>query len=188
MKMKTKRFYLVALLMCALSVFTSCSKGSDNNGGGSTPAAPDTTPVSIKFVYMAGVSPDVVQYMDAEVEYLDESGNVKTEKITSAETWTKVITFKLPAKMGARLHLKKKSGVDYGKIEGLVKVGATLDRAYTLLNKSGGQLNTFNANIIISTLDMKGESVEKYIEGKGTNHKSFYYEYDASGKETKGSW
>ena len=186
--MRTRSFLGVILMcMCAMSVFTSCSK-SDDNGGGTTPAAPDTTPVSIKFAYMAGVSPDVAQYMDAEIEYLDESGNVKSEKITSTETWSKVITVKLPHKMAARLHLKKKSGVEYEKIEGLVKVGATLDHAYTLLNKAGEQLNTFNANIVISTLDMKGDKVEGFIENRGTSYKTASYDYDANGKETKGSW
>ena len=178
---------LTAVLCCAMAL-SSCSKSDDNSGGGVTPAAPDTTPASIKFVYMAQVTADMLKYMDIEIQFKDESGNVKSEKITSAEIWSKEITAKLPAKMAARMQLKKKDGVEYDKIEEAVNCGADIAHGYTFLNKAGGQLDVLSATVKVVSLAVPGYNVEKYIVEKGTNHKSASWEYDANGKETTGKW
>ena len=57
---------------------SSCSMSDDNGGGGVTPAAPDTTPVSVKVTYGAKIEADMLANADVEIEYLDASGNKKT--------------------------------------------------------------------------------------------------------------
>ena len=58
-----------------VQVMSSCSK-SDDNGG--TPSAPDTTPVSVKVTYGSKIEADMLANADVEIEYLDASGNKKT--------------------------------------------------------------------------------------------------------------
>ena len=55
---------------------SSCSMSDDN--GGVTPAAHDTTPVSVKVTYGAKIEADMLANADVEIEYLDASGNKKT--------------------------------------------------------------------------------------------------------------
>jgi len=54
---------------------SSCSKSDDNGGGGVTPAAPDTTPVSVKVTYGAKIEADMLANADVEIECLNASGN-----------------------------------------------------------------------------------------------------------------
>ena len=179
-------------VFCCVMVMSSCSKSDDNGGGGVTPAAPDTTPVSMKFAYVIFVSPDLIKYADVEINYLDDSGNVKSEKITSTDAWTKVYTLKFPHKMAAKLQLTKRSDVDYSKLTDDTEVyfATLIDHAYTLYNKAGESLKDFSNTLKLQGIGLKGTKIEKYIDGLGKDKDAITFEYDANGKEseTKGAW
>ncbi len=187
---------LTAAFCCAMAmaVFTSCSKSDDNggSGGSGTPVAPDTKPVSMKFAYFVAVSPDLIKYADVEVNYLDESGNVKSEKITSSDIWSKVFTVSIPHKMAVKLQLTKKSDIDYSSLteDIVVSFGTAIDRGYILYNKAGDKLNEFQNTLVLKNIDMKGTKIEKYLDGMGKDKDAITYEYDANAKETatKGAW
>jgi hypothetical protein len=194
--MKKMMMTLTAVFCCAMamSVFTSCSKSDDNGSSGAsgTLVAPDTTPVSMKFAYLVAVSPDLIKYADVEVNYLDDSGNVKSEKITSSDTWSKSFTIKIPHKMAVKLQLKKKNDIDYSSLTDdiIVSFGTIIDRDYTLYNKAGDKLNELHNTLVVKNVDFKGSKIEKYIEGLGKDKDAIIYEYDANAKETttKGAW
>lgn len=189
--MKKIMMTLTAVFCCAMaiSVLSSCSKSDDNGGGGAAApaAAADTTPVSVKVSFVAGVTDDLGQYADVTVEYMDGSGTVKSEKVNGA-AWTKEITAQLPAKLGVRVSYAKKEGVDYKQLA-KIKTGAAIVHAYVLLNKAGSVLkNVASATADLGSVDVPGDQIEKYIDAKGKNAKTLLLEYDAKGNQTTGTW
>ena len=183
--MKKFLMTLTAVFCCAMaiSVLSSCSKDDKGNND-----APDTTPASAKVIFIYHFPNDMLQFIDMTAEYLDENGNVQSEKITSP-AWVKDITAtKLPAKLGARLHLAKKSGVDYATAS-KVSVGAKITRTYSILNKAGTVLKSaeegsfsYNGNWL------SGDGIVQFIEKEGKNFATLLVELDANGKETQGEW
>ena len=167
----------------AISVLSSCSKDDKGNND-----APDTTPASVKVMFIYHFPDDMLQFIDMTAEYLDENGNVQSEKITSP-AWIKDITAtKLPAKLGARLHLAKKSGVDYKEVS-QVTTGAKITRSYSLLNKAGTMLKGVEeGNFSYNGNWLSGEGIVQFIEKEGKNFATLLLEFDANGKETQGEW
>ena len=168
---------LTAVLCCGM-VMSSCSKSGDNGG---TPAAPDTTPVSVKIIYGAKVEADMLANADVEIEYLDASGNKQTEKMT-ATTWQKEVTAKLPAKVEAKMILKKKSGVDYANV-GKIRIGGTVDYGYIILNKAGDVLSQYGWSDTYSSQDSSGPKFEMIIDKSGADYSHCSGEFDAQGKK-----
>ncbi len=182
--MKKILMMLTAILCCTM-LFTSCSK-SDDKGGGS-PSVPDTTPVSVAFIYQLQVSQDMIDYLDVSVEYYDPSGNVKSEPITKTTWQSSKITAKLPATVAARMIIKAKSGVDYSKVD-KVLVATGLTHAGSLQNKAGADVGVISAEMSLSEITVPGNNVESFIAEKGLGYRKFFYNYDASGTKKPGSW
>ena len=100
---------LAAVLCCAMTttVLTACG-GSDDSGN---VPGPDKTPVAGVMEAKFEVSEDIIKYLDVTVEYYDADGSVKKEQMDKT-TWSKQVKAKLTAKLGARLLMKLKDGVD----------------------------------------------------------------------------
>ena len=183
--MKKILMTLTAVFCCVMtiSVLSSCSKDDKGNND-----APDNKPASAKVIFIYHFTDDMPQFIDMTAEYLDENGNVQSEKITSS-AWVKEITAtKLPAKLGARLHLAKKSGVDY-KDGTTVSVGAKITRTYSILNKAGNLLKSDEeGNFGFSGNWYSGDKIVQFIEKEGKNFATLLVELDANGKETQGEW
>jgi len=185
--MKTRRFLTAAVLMGVMAMFTSCSKSDDNSGGGSIPSAPDVTPVSANYTYTATIVPSMLDYVDVTVDYYDESGKVKTEKITDKE-WKKSFTTKLPVTIAARLNLSLKSDIeDYTKFD-YIRIESSIAAEGNLFNKAGGIVGGIIQKDGSNWLEIPGENFEKFITELGSGYRKFFIEYDAAGKKTEGSW
>ena len=180
-----KIMMMFTAILCCVMLFTSCSK-SDDKGGGS-PSVPDTTPVSVAFIYQLQVSQDMIDYLDVSLEYYDASGNVKSEPVTKTNWQSSKITAKLPATVAARLNFKEKSGVDYSKVD-KVLVATGLTHAGSLVNKAGADVGVISAQMSLSEVTVPGNKVESFIAEKGLGYRKFFYNYDASGTKKSGSW
>lgn len=180
--MKKMMMTLTAVFCCAM-VMSSCSKDDKGNND-----VPDTTPASANVDFIIRIDPDMLQCMDLTAEYMDANGNVQSEKVTSI-TWMKSLSFtKFPAKLAARLHLAKKSGVNYAEVSN-VTVGAVITRRFSIFNKAGSLLNNATGEEYSFTEAwLSGDDLVKFIEDEGENFKSLLLEYDAKGKETQGTW
>ena len=184
--MKTKSLFTVAVLMGAMTmgVFTSCSS-SDDNGGIET-NVPDYTPASASFTYKSTINPSLLEYVDVTVDYYDENGNVKTEKITEKE-WTKKIATKLPVKVAVRQNLIKKEGIDYTKFD-YITIETGLSVEGSILTKSGSAVGGIMLSDGSGHLSIPGDNFERFLTEKGTGYKKVFVQYDATGKKTDGNW
>ena len=111
--MKKIMLTLAAVLCCAMTttVLTACG-GSDDSGD---VPGPDKTPVAGVIKAGIKVSEDMLKYLDLTVEYYDANGSVQKETMDKTE-WSKEVKAKLTAKLGARLLMKLKDGVDVSNL------------------------------------------------------------------------
>ncbi len=180
--MKKMMMTLAAVLCCAMTttVLTAC--GGDDSGD--TPGA-DTTPVAAKLVSEITVSDDLVKYMDITVEYYDATGAIQKEQMTTTK-WSKDVTAKLVAKLGARVTIKLKDGVDVSKID---KITVSYSYAYAgaCLNAAGQTVGSVTSDQFEQSIVISGSDIEKLIENRKAGLIKFLYIFDGK-SATYGTW
>ena len=122
--------------LMVLGSLTACG-GSDNDEPEPTPEPPKPTKVvtSLKVVYTATVSQQLIDLSNVVVRYIDENGQVASEQMSSP-TWTKTVTMPLPAKAGMNIQPTLK-----GKVaDGEYTISAKGQMAYSWLDQDGQQL------------------------------------------------
>ena len=175
---------LAAVLCCAMTttVFTACGSDDDDNN---TPVD-NTTPVASVMDYSLTVGDDMFNYLDLTVEYYDANGKVQTEPMTQ-KTWTKKVSAKLPATLGARLKAQLKFGVDVSTQE---KV--TVSYGYNYMGYAVSATDKVVSDVVShgnsSSLDMRGEKVSEWLERHADGLVKFLYVFDANGQPTSSSW
>ena len=173
---------LAAVLCCAMTttVLTAC--GGDDSGD--TPGA-DTTPVAAKLVSEITVSDDLVKYMDITVEYYDATGAIQKEQMTTTK-WSKDVTAKLVAKLGARVTIKLKDGVDVSKID---KITVSYSYAYAgaCLNAAGQTVGSVTSDQFEQSIVISGSDIEKLIENRKAGLIKFLYIFDGK-SATYSTW
>ena len=122
--------------LMVLGSLTACG-GSDNDEPGPTPAPPKPTKVvtSLKVVYTATVSQQLIDLSNVVVRYIGENGQVASEQMSSP-TWTKTVTMPLPAKAGMNIQPTLKGSV----ADGEYTISAKGQMAYSWLDQDGQQL------------------------------------------------
>lgn len=134
-----KNLKIMSMLFGGLMVLgslTACG-GSDNDEPEPTPEPPKPTKVvtSLKVVYTATVSQQLIDLSDVVVRYIGENGQVASEQMSSP-TWTKTVTMPLPAKAGMNIQPTLK-----GKVaDGEYTISAKGQMAYSWLDQDGQQL------------------------------------------------
>ena len=180
--MKKFMMTLAAVLCCAMTttVLTACGGGDDSD----TPGA-DTTPVAAKLVSEITVSDDLVKYMDVTVEYYDATGAIQKEQMTTTK-WSKDVTAKLVAKLGARVTIKLKDGVDASKLD---KITVSYSYAYAgaCLNAAGQTVGSVTADQFEHSIVISGSDIEKFIENRKAGLIKFLYIFDGK-SVTNGTW
>ena len=180
--MKKMMMTLAAVLCCAMTttVLTAC--GGDDSGD--TPGA-DTTPVAAKLVSEITVSDDLVKYMDITVEYYDATGAIQKEQMTTTK-WSKDVTAKLVAKLGARVTIKLKDGVDVSKID---KITVSYSYAYAgaCLNAAGQTVGSVTSDQFEQSIVISGSDIEKLIENRKAGLIKFLYIFDGK-SATYSTW
>ena len=173
---------LAAVLCCAMTttVLTAC--GGDDSGD--TPGA-DTTPVAAKLVSEITVSDDLVKYMDITVEYYDATGAIQKEQMTTTK-WSKDVTAKLVTKLGARVTIKLKDGVDVSKID---KTTVSYSYAYAgaCLNAAGQTVGSVTSDQFEQSIVISGSDIEKLIENRKAGLIKFLYIFDGK-SATYSNW
>ena len=134
-----KNLKLMSMLFGGLMVLgslTACG-GSDNDEPEPTPEPPKPTKVvtSLKVVYTATVSQQLIDLSNVVVRYIGENGQVASEQMSSP-TWTKTVTMPLPAKAGMNIQPTLKGSV----ADGEYTISAKGQMAYSWLDQDGQQL------------------------------------------------
>ena len=122
--------------LMVLGSLTACG-GSDNDEPEPTPEPPKPTKVvtSLKVVYTATVSQQLIDLSNVVVRYIGENGQVASEQMSSP-TWTKAVTMPLPAKAGMNIQPTLKGSV----ADGEYTISAKGQMAYSWLDQDGQQL------------------------------------------------
>ena len=122
--------------LMVLGSLTACG-GSDNDEPEPTPEPPKPTKVvtSLKVVYTATVSQQLIDLSNVVVRYIGENGQVASEQMSSP-TWTKTVTMPLPAKAGMNIQPTLKGSV----ADGEYTISAKGQMAYSWLDQDGQQL------------------------------------------------
>ena len=134
-----KNLKLMSMLFGGLMVLgslTACG-GSDNDEPEPTPEPPKPTKVvtSLKVVYTATVSQQLIDLSNVVVRYIGENGQVASEQMSSP-TWTKTVTMPLPAKAGMNIQPTLKGSV----ADGEYTISAKGQMAYSWLDQDDQQL------------------------------------------------
>ena len=98
---------LAAILICGLTVTTlsACSSDDDNKTEGKT---------EVTMMYVVKVSDDVLKVADVEVNYIDQTGAKKKEKLSTTE-WKKTFsTNTLPVTEGVWAKMTPKTNIGTG--------------------------------------------------------------------------
>ena len=182
--MKKNLMTLAAVLCCAMmtSMFTSCTKDDNVDP---TPAD-DTKPVAGIMNYSLTVGDDMVNYLDLTIEYYDAAGKVQSEQMTQ-KTWTKKVKAALPAKLGMRLNLKLKNGVDPSTIAKFTESYTYAFEVYPV-NKSEKMLEGGKGGSSSITLSIGGDKLAEWAEDHAKGLTKCLYVIDAEGKLSSAKW
>ena len=174
---------LTAIVCCAMTtaVFTSCG-GDDTGSSGGGGGEEDKTPYGVEMNYSFTVNDQAVENLTMTIEYYDETGKFQKEVMTSTN-WSKKVSVKLPAKLGARLYVAIKDGVTLSD-----EKQYTFDWKYTvsykIVNKQGKTLGeVFTNNKHKDLKEKNGSEVENYLaKYAGKALLGYIYDFDANGK------
>jgi len=175
---------LAAVLCCAMTttVFTAC--GSDDDSG--TSKSEDTTPVAAVMEYSFTSSDAMLATFDLTIEYYDANGRVQTEPMTQ-NTWTKKVTAKLPATLGARLKVQVKAGIDTSTAETI-----PVAWGYQYMGYAVSATDKVVSNVVTKgnskAYDMEGDKLSEWLDFYADGLVKYLFVFDTKGQVTEGSW
>ena len=180
--MKTKQlFRMMTVAVCAMlmsSLMTSCnSKNNPEDSTGKKAAA--------AFMQFSFATTDEMMQI---VEYYDENGSLKNDKLTEAAWSKRINSSSLPAKFGFRVKLEMKKNVS---LPGDKKVLISYSHSYTSSamdadHKAVGDLKRGSS-------DVESEIKSTQVEGWAKEHAAkpliqVAFDYDANGNASNGQW
>lgn len=183
--MKTKQlFRMMTVALCAVlmsSLLTSCNSKNDPENSSSK-----ITAAFMQFSF--STTDEMMQIFDFNVEYYDEKGSLKNDKLSEA-AWSKRINSEsLPAKFGFRVKVAMKKNVSLPADK---KVLISYSHSYTSAamdadHKSVGDLQKGSRDI---ESEIKSTQVEAWAKDFATKPLiQAVFEYDANGKAQAGQW
>lgn len=108
--MKTLHYFGITLLIAFMSVtISSCSKNDDEKI--------DMKASTVEMQYILDISKGILNYIDITVEYYNGSGTTKENITKENDNWEKNIKTGLPVKLGYRIIMKLKTGVNVSELE-----------------------------------------------------------------------
>ena len=182
-----KKFLMTfaAVLCCAMTttLFTAC--GGDDDDDNKNPAE-DLTPKAAVMDCEITVGDDMLNTFNLTIEYYDANGKVQSEKLTQ-KSWSKKVKASLPAKVGARLLLQIKDGVDVASAETFTAVYGYSYQAYAV-TASDKVVSNIAAGGINTTLPMKGEKVADWVRKHYDGLVQVLYNFSSTGMGLSASW
>lgn len=167
--MKTK-FYSVCVALIAMSciLFTACSDDDDN----STVTPEKGTFKNATLTLSYEVTQDLLDIANIEITYMDETGKIATEPMSSTK-WSKAITSTiLPFSAGYKVNITRNSA-ELSKETYTIGFGNTSTASY-LLSNSTDQVDLMKSGI--STLStLSAERIEQYIEAVSEHNNKYAY-------------
>ena len=176
---------LAAVLCCAMTttVFTACGSDDDDN----TTKPDDTTPVEAVMDYSLETSDAMLATFDLTVEYYDAAGKVQTEPMTQ-KTWTKKVSAKLPATLGARLKAQLKFGVDVSTQEKVIVAYGYNYMGYAVSATDKVVSDIVSHGTSSLSLDIPGSKFAEWAEDHADGLVKFLFVFDAKGQPTSSIW
>lgn len=103
-----------AVLCCTamLGFLSSCNKSVN-------PPTPDDY-LAAEMTYQFKINTEIFSFFDVIVDYYDAEGEVKSEKMTQGSFEKKVKNEHIPCKLGMRVMLKVKDGIDLNTLPGFL--------------------------------------------------------------------
>lgn len=180
--MKKILVMLAVILCCTIisTVFTSCGGDDYNNSKN------DTTPAAAVITYTLTSSKEMRDTFDLTIEYYDAEGKVQTEKMTG-DTWTKEVTSKLPATLGAHMKVQLNDGVDVSTVETL-PVCYGYDYNARVVDATG---KFVIGNIIRNQRPkyrLNTDRVSSFLETYSSGLANHIFVFDEKGKLTENHW
>ena len=183
---KAFRFAMVA--MCAVvmaGLMMSCDKKEEP----SDPTGPtvDTKAVGSIMAQQFFVSSDLLKIADITVEFYDHEGNKQVEMMANDTAWVKTVKAGLPSKLGYRVHIAKKAGVDFASLgqtrltNGFKYEGGAINAAGAVVGRPLGNGSSF-------TPIYSGAKVETWFDALPEYMVSILYEFDAEGNSKNIEW
>ena len=180
--MKKLLMMFAAVLCCAMTttVITACGSDDDDD------TKPDQdVAVAALMDYKFTTSQEMLQSFDLTIDYYDANGNVQTEQFTTTEWKKSVKSTKFPAKLGARLKAKLKSGVDpnsrikvdYGYAYHGYSVNAKDQVLGIMVSGDISESSTISIGQVNAWLDEHSDGLVKYL-----------FTFDTKGIPTDTNW
>lgn len=108
--MKTLHYFGITLLIAFMSVtISSCSKNDDEKI--------DMKASTVEMQYFLDIRKGILNCIDITVEYYNGSGTTKENITKENDNWEKNIKTGLPVKLGYRIIMKLKTGVNVSELE-----------------------------------------------------------------------
>ncbi len=184
--MKTKQlFRMMTMALCVMlmsGIMTSCKDKNDSENSSSDKA----TAAFMQFSF--ATTDEMMQIFDFNVEYYDENGSLKNDKLTEAAWSKRINSSSLPAKLGFRVKLEMKKNVS---LPGDKKVLISYSHSYTSSamdadHKAVGDLKRGSS-------DVESEIKSTQVEGWAKEHAAkpliqVAFDYDANGNASNGQW
>lgn len=179
-----KTLTLAALICCAMTtLFTSCTNDEDNK---LKPEAEDNTPVAAVMNYTLSVGDDILGSFNVTVQYYNAAGELQSEPMTQSE-WKKSVKANLPVRLGARLTIQAKEGVNFANIEKF-----NVSYSYSFSGYAVSATDKVVGNQVSggtsTSMSMKGDRVSEWSERRADGLVKFLYSFAADGQATSISW
>lgn len=188
--MKTRQFFRFAIVFFSAivmsSLMISCDEKKDEPTDPTDPTV-DTKAVGSLLAQKFFVSSELLQIADITVEYYDHEGNKQVEKMAKDTAWVKTVKAGLPSKLGYRVHIAKKAGVDFASLgktpltNGYKFEGGAINAAGAVVGLPLGNGSSF-------TPSYSGARIETWFDALPEYMLSILYEFDAAGNHKPIEW
>ena len=185
--MKTRQLFhaaMVAVSTLAMTAFVSCK---ENNTPDNPQIQPDTKPAAALMEVNVTLDDQFLELVTASFDFYDENGQKKNETLTG-KTWSKKVkSAGLPAKLGFRMNLAAKEGVDRSQYTTFrAKYSFIVDAK--LLNAAGEKIGTGQYAEGAPSQTFNINKFDTYLEAYAQSPLQTLYSYDADGKYKAIDW
>ena len=133
------------------------------------------------------VSSELLQIADITVEYYDHEGNKKVDVMSKDTVWEMTVKAGLPSKLGYRVKIAKKAGVDFASL-GVTPLTNGFKYEGGAINEDGKVIGLPVGQEATATPKFSGAKVEAWIDALPEYILSVLYSFDAEGKVVPAKW
>ena len=184
--MKTKQLFRAAMVVICAVVLTSVMTGCDDkNKPSDQQQQQDNKAVAAIMDYKFITSDDLLKIFDVKVEFYND-GKIETETVTTAE-WTKAAKGSLPTKLGFRVKITPKEGIDYESF-GMSQLVTRFNYSGSAVNAKGEKIGPKQFSEAGTEANFAGKKIEAWYNALPEYVVDVLYSYDAEGAAAIAQW